>query len=258
VTLPPSFLALIESHACFSGVFRYDDTVQMVLDPIQPPEASYTIQCQDCLLWHAGILRRHLATGVDGYALAREATAHVSSTRGYDAAIGGYHSNGVGFWLSAVYIASLDAFLLDGHRSRTGPNDIGLLVQSFVQKVWTPADVGMTDPSRYTTQPLLVDMTRAAGNWPDLQAFLASPAVHASATASTRAVTLASYQRPATHCPAVPGSAALAGVPVVAAVLPAAPAAPAVPLREGERCPQCGHAVQWRQLLTSSYLGCLC
>ncbi len=255
MTLPPSFLTMIESHACFSGVFHYDHTVQMVLDPAQPAETSYTIQCEDCLLWHAGVSRRLLPPGVDGYGLARQATAHVSATRGYDAAIGGYHAHGVGFWLSAVYIASIDAFLLDGHRSRGGPNDLGLLVQSFVQKVWTPADPAMTDPARYTTHPLLVDMTLAAGPWPTLQDFLTSPAVHASATATTRAVTLAAYQRPSTHRPAAPGSTAPAGLPIVPAVLPAVPAAP---LREGDRCPKCGHTVQWRGLLTSNYLGCLC
>ena len=241
MSLPPSLLSALESHPCFSGTFRYADTVQMVLDPAQPPELAYTIQCGDCLLWHAGVMRSLLPVGVDGYALARQATAHVSSARGYDGAIGGYHGGGAGFWLSAVYVASIDAFLLDGHRSRATATDLDLLIRSFRHKLWAPADAGMSDPARYVTQTLHVSMADAAGPWPTLQDFLSSPAVHASAGAKTRTVTLAAYQRTLAPTAAAP-----------------APEAPRGPPREGELCLICGHEVRWRTLLTSRYLGCLC
>ncbi len=245
MSLPPSLLSALESHPCFSGTFRYSDTVQLVLDPAQPPEVAFTVQCDDCLLWHAGALRSLLPAGVDGYALARQATAHVSTARGYDAAIGGYHGGGAGFWLSAVYLASIDAFLLDGHRSRATATDLDLLLRSFTHKLWSPADPGMTDPARYVTQTIHVSMAHANGPWPTLQDFLTSPVVHASASAQTRTVTLAAWQR-ATAPTAAPPAATTA-----------APS-PAAPLREGDRCPTCGHEVRWRTLLTSDYLGCMC
>jgi len=246
VSLPTSFLSALESHPCFSGTFRYADTVQMVLDPAQPPEVAYTIQCGDCLLWHAGVMRALLPVGVDGYALARQATAHVSSARGYDGAIGGYHGGAAGFWLSAVHVASIDAFLVDGHRSRATASDLDLLIRSFRHKLWAPADPGMTDPARYVTQTLHVNMADATGAWPTLQDFLSSPVVYASAGAKTRTVTLAAYQR------------AVAPAATPTTTPSAAPEPPRGPPREGELCLICGHEVRWRTLLTSRYLGCLC
>lgn len=240
MSLPPSLLAALESHECFSGVFAYDATVQMVVDPAAPPEPGYVVHCSDCLLWHAGALCRDLPSGVDGYALAKLATAHVASARGYAASVGGYHGAGGGFWLSAVYLRGIDLFLLDGHRSRSMASDIDLLVRSFQLGVWKHDDAGMTDPARYTLQVAHVAMAGSHGSWPRVQDFLASPAVRASSCPATRTVTLASYQRAASP-----------------AARPA-PAAKPAPLRAGEVCPTCGQVVRWRQLLTSSYLGCMC
>lgn len=249
MSLPPALLAALEAHDCFSGVFDYDATAQMVIDPTQPPELAYVVHCCDCLLWHVGALRRDLPPGTDGYALARQASAHVAAARSYDAAIGGYHATPAGFWLSAVYLASIDAFLLDGHRSRSTAGDLALLVRSFQHGLWKPADAGMTDPARYTTQSLHVAMAGVTGPWNSVQDFLASPAVHAGPGARTRPVTLAAYQRATAAAPA----------PAAPIFTPAPPVAPVrAALREGETCPVCHREVRWRQLLTSSYLGCMC
>jgi hypothetical protein len=253
MSLPASLLASLEAHTCFSGTFGYSDTVQLVLDATQIPEVSYTLQCKDCLLWHAGVLQRILPPGTDGYKLAREAVAHVAAQRGYDASIGGYHGAPASFWLSAVFMSSIDAFLVDGHRSRSAGSDLDLLMLSFKHNMWKPADPGMTDPARYTVQTVHVSMADAVAQPTSVAAFLASKSVHQQATAKTQTVTLAIYQRPTVAPTVVPAS--------VTALTPTATTATTVPVTargEGELCPVCKHVVQWRTLFSSEYLGCLC
>lgn len=211
MTLPPSFLTTIEEHRCFSGTFSRGDLVEAVVDPALPPSVLLSVQCHDCLTWYAGVMRSALPAGTTLNSLASEATRHASSVRGYDAVLGGYHSAGGGFWLSAVYIDALKGFLLDGHRSRASGSDLDLLMLAFQHKLMTPADPAMTDPKHYTTQALHVEMARWRGPFTSLSAFLSSPAVQARSAPTTKQVTLALFQ---------PGIATAAASPT-----PARPAA---------------------------------
>jgi len=246
---PATFLKAIEEHRCFSGTFARGYDIATVVDPALPPFSVFSVNCRDCLTWYAGVARSALPAKTTLDALATEATRHSSAVRGYDDALGGYHAGGGGFWLSAVYIRSLQAFLIDGRRSRAMGSDLDLLLQAFKLGVMKMPDPGMVDPSRYVAQSVHLDMSQWRGPFTSLGAFLASPAVHARGTSNTSSVTLATFQ-----------SAVTAVAPVTPAVPAVTATAPQGPNQrtEGTTCPACGEVVRWRPLLTSHYLGCGC
>ncbi len=252
--LPAALLQVVEQHPCFSGCYASQDDTSVCLDPLAAPVSVLSAHCDDCLLFKVGALRSLLPAGMTTYNLARELTQHMMLVRGFDLATGGYHTAGGGFWLSAVYSAKSNVFLVDGHRSTAKGTEIDLLVRAFQHKVLTPPDAGMLDPNNYQPQRVFVNMAGFQGGITNAQAFLQSPHCSASARSGFHEVVLATWQNATQTLPAPVVTGAHAARPAP----PKRATAPKRPQRPGDICPDCGAEVRERPLFTGSYVGCLC
>ncbi len=253
MSLPASLLQQVEQHGCFSGCYGQESDVRTCLDAVKTPEPILVVSCQDCLSFKLGVRQSLLPQGSLSHSVADQLTRHVRKLRGYSLSFAGYHAQGPGFWLSAVYYSSCGVFLLDGARSRSLGSDLDLLMLAFKQGVAQPPDPKMADAQLYTTQVVYLDLTTPLGPVASRQALLGSPLCQAQPKKGFHRVTLADYLPVASQAAKVaPAQAA----PAVKAV--AASAAPARPLKVGDVCPVCNAVVRQRPLLKGTYIGCLC
>lgn len=272
MTLPAPFVSEIESHLCLSGCYESEQPTYVCLDPNKPLEKVICVSCHDCLMHHVGALSSTLPAGMDGYALAREASAHVRSLRGYKWSVSGYHTAGGGFWLTAMSYGN-GILLVDGSRhSKTKQTDLDLLIHAFTHKVCTPDDPRMTDPALYTVETVYLRMDKPILPVTCKNDILTSPQFSRIQASGYRRATLCEFlplqqhaqppalqiQVPAGMQPAMT-PLAVNGSPVAAAVsTPPEPKKPSKPLQLGDICPVCHDEVRERVLFTSTYVGCKC
>jgi len=235
--LPPSLLQFAEQHGCFTGCYGCQSNVQTFLDPNQPPVRLVVVSCQDCLA-RVGATSAILPPGVDSYALADLLTQHVRNRRGYTLSVAGYHTNGPGFWFSAVYWAGPRLFLLNGERSRNLGTDLDLLLLAFRHKVLAVPDPGMLQAAAFAVQDVFIDPAKPPLNVTTKQALFQSGAVASQPSKGWQRLTLAEYQPTPAGLPAKKSAAK--------------------PLKAGDRCPACGAEVRQRSLLNRTFVGCLC
>ncbi len=282
MTLPAPFVAEIETHLCLSGCYESEQPTYVCLDPNKPLEKVICVSCHDCLMHHVGALATTLPSGMDGYALAREASAHVRALRGYKWSVSGYHTAGGGFWLTAMSYGN-GIFLVDGSRhSKTKQTDLDLLIHAFTHKVATPEDPRMMDPALYAVETVYLKMDKPILPVTTKQDLLNSSQCSRIHTSGHRRATLCEFlplqqqtQTPVVQAPVHPpgpqapahppgpqaktSPLAVNAAPVAAAVsTPAPKKAPTKPLQLGDICPVCHEEVRERLLFTSTYVGCKC
>jgi len=268
--LPAPFLNEIETHLCLSGCYESEQPTHVCLDPNKPLEKVICVSCHDCLMHHVGSLSSTLPPGMDGYALAREASAHVRALRGYKWSVSGYHTAGGGFWLTAMSYGN-GILLVDGSRhSKTKQTDLDLLIHAFTHKVCSPEDPRMTDPALYAVETVYLRMDKPILPVTCKNDILSSPQCSRMQASGHRRATLCEFlplQQHA-HAPAAAAPAAaqphttplaVSGAPVVTAVsTPANAKKPSKPLQMGDICPVCHDEVRERLLFTSTFVGCKC
>ena len=283
--LPAPFVNEIETHLCLSGCYESEQPTYVCLDPNKPLEKVICVSCHDCLMHHVGALASTLPTGMDGYALAREASAHVRALRGYKWSVSGYHTAGGGFWLTAMSYGN-GILLVDGSRhSKTKQTDLDLLIHAFTNKVCTPEDPRMTDPALYAVETVYLRMDKPILPVTSKNDILSSSQCNRMQTSGYRRATLCEFLplqqhvqapvhapvQPPVHVPGhppvhVPGATppntpplSVSGAPVVTAVsTPTAPKKASKPLQMGDVCPECHEEVRERLLFTSTFVGCKC
>lgn len=263
MTLPAAFVNEIETHPCLSGCYGSQQPTYVCLDPTKPLEQAICVSCQDCLMHHIGALSSTLPAGMDGYALAREASAHVGALRGYKWAVSGYHTAGGGFWLTAISYGN-GILLVDGSRhSKTKQTDLDLLIDAFAHKVCKPDDPRMTDPALYAVETVYLKMDKPILPVTCKNDILSSPQCKRMPTSGYRRATLCEFlplqQQAQAPVAQVPAAAQSNTSPVATAVATnAEPKQPRKPLQLGDICPVCHDEVRERVLFTSTYIGCKC
>ena len=238
MALPAALLQFVEQHRCFSGCYGGRSDMQAVVTANQPPVPMVSVTCLDCL-GDVGTLACLLPAGMRSYQLADQLSQHLRARRGYSLSLSGYHTNGPGFWFSAVYWASCNLFLLDGQRSRQHGSDLDLLMLAFKHGVVKPPAPSMLQSTAFTVQPLYLDPRRTMPTVVAKADLLNAPGVSVQPVVGWRKLTMAEFV-------AAPPPAA----PVIAAKGPSATVGP--------RCPKCGAEIRQRTLLNRTFLGCLC
>jgi hypothetical protein len=268
MSLPASFVTEIEMHLCLSGCYRSEQPTQTCLDPGKPMEKVICVSCEDCLMHHVGALGSTLPSGMDGYALAREASAHVRALRGYKWSVSGYHGAGGGFWLTAMSYGN-GIFLVDGSRhSKTKQTDLDLLIYAFTHKVCTPEDPRMTDPGLYSVETVYLRMDKPIAPVTSKNDILSSSQCSRMQASGHRRATLCEFlplqqqaQGAVIQSPVgqqAQGTPLAINSPVAAVSTPVTPQKPGKPLQRGDVCPVCHEEVRERVLFTSTYVGCKC
>jgi hypothetical protein len=237
MALPPTLLQFVEQHGCFSGCYGSVSDVQAFITPHQPPVPMVSVTCQDCLC-NIGTLASLLPAGTRSWQLADQLSRHVRARRGYSLSVSGYHTNGPGFWFSAVYWASCDLFLIDGQRSRQLGGDLDLLMLAFKHGVLKAPVASMLNPASYTVQPLYLDLRQPMPAVATKTDLLKAPGVKPQPMAGWKKLTMAQF---------------VAAPPPAATVAPK-PAGQSVV----QRCPKCGAEIRQRSLLHQTFVGCLC
>lgn len=276
MSLPAPFVNEIETHLCLSGCYESEQPTYVCLDPNKPLEKVICVSCHDCLMHHVGALASTLPTGMDGYALAREASAHVRALRGYKWSISGYHTAGGGFWLTAMSYGN-GILLVDGSRhSKTKQTDLDLLIHAFKHKVCTPDDPRMTDPGLYSVETVYLRMDKPILPVTCKNDILSSSQCSKMQTSGYRPATLCEFlpmqqhaqapviQAPVTsHANTTPVTTNMtANIATNVAATTSAPPPdtkkPKKTLKLGDVCPVCHDEVRERILFTSTYVGCKC
>jgi len=281
MSLPAALLTAVERHPCFSGSYRSDSEILACVDPGRPLEPVVSAGCADCLLFHPGALATLLPLGMSAFALANALSAHVRGLRGYAWALGGYHTVGSGFWLSAAYYGR-GLFLVDASRNRSARTDVEVLAEAFRLGVVQPEDPRMVDPALYTSELAYVNMATPISPVQCKQDLLTSPQRSATPRQGFHRVSIVEFQplvaalapapvqasapAPAhaqtgpAHAQTAPAHAQTAPAGLQASSRPSTqrPQAPPRPLQRGDVCPTCGAEVKDRPLFTGSFVGCLC
>jgi len=239
MTLPASFVQHIEQHPCFTGCFNSASGAQVCLDPNRPLAPLVIVSCQDCYA-HFALPASLLPANFNANNLAPHLTQHVQTKRGFALSVSGYFTKGSGFWFSAVYYAC-GVFLINGERSRALGTDLEQLINSFRQGILAPPDPRMLDPRHFAIETVHVNFATASSGARSKQALLSSPQVRLQAATGWKKVTLAEF---------LPLSGNGASAAASAAARPT--------LKVGDICPVCRAEVRVRQLLQSTYVGCLC
>jgi hypothetical protein len=238
---------LIEQHGCISGCYGSSSNLQAFIAPAAPAAPMVSVTCLDCL-GHVGVLASLLPTGMSSYQLADELSQHVRALRGYSHSVSGYHTNGPGFWLSAVYWASCQMFLVCGDRSRSLGSDLDLLMLAFQHGVLKPSSPGTLTPTSFTVQPLYHDSRQPMPSVTVKADLLTATGISTQAVKGWKELTLVEYVGSAnTSSPVAPPPRA------TTATVVAVPA-PGV----GQRCAKCGAEIRQRSLLNQTYFGCMC
>jgi len=235
MALPATLLQFVEQHGCFSGCYGHCSDVQAFVSATQPPAQMVSVTCLDCLV-NVGTLASLLPAGLRSHQLADQLSRHVRARRGYSLSLSGYHTNGPGFWFSAVYWASCGVFLLDGQRSRQLGNDLDLLMLAFQHGVLKPPAPAMLNPASFTVRPLFLDPGRKLPAVVAKADLLNAPGVSLQPMAGWRKLTMAEF--------------------VAAQTAPVAPKPTGLTI--GQRCPKCGAEIRQRSLLNQTFVGCLC
>jgi hypothetical protein len=217
-----------------------------------------------------GVPASLLPSGTSGSSLAAYLTQHLRTLRGFSLTRAGYHTNGPGFWLSLAYYPC-GLFLINGERSRQLGSDLDLLLLAFKHNVLGPPDPRMVDPKQYAIETVYVHFGASPPTIAGKRALLASPCCRTQPQIGWHRVTLAEFlPLAATATNAQPAPNQTATTSTIQAPFrvtlpgPAAPTAKTAtsgssrPLKPGEICPRCGAEVRKRDLLNSTYVGCLC
>lgn len=271
MSLPAPFVNEIETHLCLSGCYESEQPTYVCLDPNKPLEKVICVSCHDCLMHHVGALATTLPTGMDGYALAREASAHVRALRGYKWSISGYHTAGGGFWLTAISYGN-GILLVDGSRhSKTKQTDLDLLIHAFKHKVCTPEDPRMTDPALYSVETVYLRMDKPILPVTCKNDILSSSQCSKMQTSGYRSATLCEFlpmqqharapliQAPvASHANTTPVTTNMTTNIATTSAPPPDTKRPKKTLKLGDICPVCHDEVRERILFTSTYIGCKC
>jgi hypothetical protein len=260
--LPAPFVTEIETHLCLSGVYESEQPTLVCLDPNKPLEKMICVACRDCLMHHVGALASTLPAGMDGYALAREASAHVRALRGYKWSVSGYHLAGGGFWLTAMSYGN-GILLVDGSRqSKATQSDLDLLIHAYTHKVCTPEDPRMTDPALYAVETVYLRMDKPILSVTCKNDILSSSQYSRIQASGYRRATLCEFlplqQNVAAPVAAAPVAVQPNTTPIATAATPAESKKAAKPLQMGDICPVCHDEVRERLLFTSTFVGCKC
>jgi hypothetical protein len=232
-------LQFVEDHGCFSGCYGSVSDVQAFITPHQPPVPMVSVTCQDCLN-NIGTVASLLAAGTRSWQLADQLTRHVRAHRGYSLSVSGYHTNGPGFWFSAVYWASCNVFLIDGQRSRQHGADLDLLIMAFKHGVLKAPVPSMLNPMAFKVQPVYLDLRQPMPAVTAKADLLNAPSVRLQPMAGWKKLTMVEY----VAAPPAPAPAAAAPKPRGQSIV--------------QRCPKCGAEIRQRSLLHQTYVGCLC
>ena len=261
VPIPRELLRQAENHACFSGCYSPGNDLLFCRDSMSRLEPALDIGCADCFSFRLGGFASLFGTSMTRDRLAQEVTAHIRALRGFTLSLGGYHTQGGGFWLSAAYWDNIGLFVLrSGHSSTATPvSVVDLLVKAFTTGVALPPHPNMRDPAQYATQKVFL----TGGSLPpptSLQALLGSQNVSPVPRSGFAEVTLAEYLPVARSQQVVTSARTATPVPAVPASPSTRAAAPKVrrSSKLGERCEVCGQIVQERALLSSVYISCGC
>jgi len=268
MSLPTPFVNEIETHLCLSGCYESEQPTFVCFDPNKPLEKVICVSCHDCLMHRVGALASTLPAGMDGYALAREASAHVRALRGYKWSVSGYHTAGGGFWLTAMSYGN-GILLVDGSRhSKTKQTDLDLLIHAFTHKVCVPDDPRMMDPALYAFETVYLRMDKPILPVTCKNDILSSPQCSRTHASGYRKATLCEFlplQQPAQ----VPVIQVLSAphtntTPLATNVATAVTSTPPETkktkkiLQMGDICSVCQEEVRERVLFTSTYVGCKC
>ena len=224
-----------------SGCYGSDSTIQLCIDAAKPLQPMVSISCLDC---HArfGVQSALLSTGSSTQTLSAELTQHMRAKRGFALSVSGYHTNGPGFWLTAMYYPC-GLFLISGERSRQLGPDLDQLLLAFTHGIVKAPDPRMVDAKYFAVESVHVNFASFQPTIRDKADLLASPQCKTAPQSGWKKVTLAEF------------------LPVTRASTPA-PAAKPTPaprvLSKGDICPKCKAEFRDRPLLNRSYLGCLC
>jgi hypothetical protein len=249
MALPPALLQFVEQHGCFSGCYGSSSNVHAFTASTVAAQGMISITCLDCLL-HVGVLASLLPNGLHSYQLADEVSRHLRARRGYSLSVSGYHTQGPGFWLSAVYWSSCNVFLIDGDRSRNRGTDLDLLMLSFQHGVLKPPVPAMLDPRSFVVTPIFLDVRQPIGPVVTKADLFTSAGVSALPKAGWKKVTMAEFVGAAPQPAAVAPVAGFATIDLIGL----RPAGPTI----GDRCPKCGAEVRQRSLLHQTFVGCMC
>ena len=240
MALPTSLVQHIEQHACMSGCYGSDTTIQLCLDAAKPLQPMVSVTCLDCLS-RFGVPTALLSTGSSTHTLSAELTQHMRAKRGFALSVSGYHTGGPGFWLTAMYY-SCGLFIVSGERSRQLGSDLDQLLLAIQNSILKAPDPRMADAKQYAIESAFVNFAQCQSTIRNKADLLASPQCKTAQQNGWKKVTLAEFlplARANTPAPAKPT------------------AAPRV-LVKGDICPKCKAEVRDRPLLNRSYLGCLC
>ncbi len=202
----------------------------------------YVFQCQDCLSFHLGVDVSLVPKGLVEHQIATKLTQHVQQARGYAFSVGGYHTSGSGFWLSAAYWPQAQIFVL---RSRGPQTALHALQEAFQYGIMVPPDPGMLNTAAFLTHDTFLRSSPAL-HPSSLSNLLASSSVSRTPKPGFRPVTIAAYQATVQTSPQRP---------VVPKKAPSA--LPNIP-KLGKTCSVCKQAFRKKDLLTSTYIGCGC
>ena len=252
MALPQSLLTAVEQHACFAGCYSGRDEPLLCLDGQAPLQPAVVIACQDCLSFKLSVLSSLLPAGMTSHRLAKEITRYAQQQRGVSLATSGYHVEGPGFWFHAAYYDSCGLFLLDGRSSRQLGSDLDLLMLAFQHQVLTMPDVRMFDPNNYSVQQIYLDTTSPLPKISNINDLLSAPEVSLRRPSGGRwrKATLAEFLLASSPVPVAQ--------PVIVQLPDDDPEPSPVDLEPGDVCPVCNAEVKERQLLTGSFVGCLC
>lgn len=179
MSLPPSLLAAVASHRCFTGRYKSEPATAICIDPHQPPAPTFQVSCSDCTLFRVGALSSTLPGG-SSQRLADDLSAHVAAVRGYVWSMSGYSGTG-GFWLSAAYYGN-GLFLVDGSRNSNHTSDVDVLVNAFRHGMVIPEHPRMLMPSLYTSEVVYLDMSQPITPVRNKNDLLSSPRCRATRT----------------------------------------------------------------------------
>jgi hypothetical protein len=189
----------------------------------------------DCLLYRPAILTDILGTPVSPDTFAEALSEHVRALRGYLWATGGYHATPHGFWLSVVYYGR-GLFLVDASRNQNRVSDLAALLDAFQTGLLTPEDPRMIDDALYDVELVHLNMARPIPVVRSKGDIVSSPQCAMQPTHGYQRFSLLEF-------------------------LPLS-SAPAAEESEDEvddaTCPLCGAEIKERQLLSGTFVGCLC
>jgi hypothetical protein len=194
----------------------------------------------DCLIYRPAILVDVLGgPGVSSDAFADALSEHVRAFRGYLWARSGYHTGVNGGWLSVAYYGR-GLFLVDASRNRNGVSDLAALIDAFQTGVLTPEDPRMVDYALYDVEVVHLNMARPIPGVRSKSDIVSSPQCAMQPARGHHRFSLIEF------------------LPLSSAPVAEKEEHDVAGEIDDGTCPVCGAEIKQRQLLSGTFVGCLC